>query len=123
MIMTASARNGQAQDPAGQRINSIVPLVSQGFRLFTIVLIVDGPQRKHPQRRHSLGITRASQQVTRNLFAQESIVGQVLIKRFDHPVPVTKSLRIVTRLEGVRLILAIAGNIQPMSPPAFSVMR
>ena len=62
--------------------------------------------------------------VRRDLLDQELVVGQVLIERADHVVPVGVGERIAPLLgKYITLGIGVAGYIQPVPSPAFAVVR
>ena len=70
----------------------------------------------------TLGLVQSGQQVTRQLFGDEFIKGDVLIKRIDHPISVPPCV-------GVRDVVfsptgfGVAGDIQPVASPMLGVRR
>ena len=49
MIVAAGTRDGESQNSARQCIYAVIPFVRQRLCLFTIVLIIDGPECKQAE--------------------------------------------------------------------------
>ena len=121
VIVAAGARQRQAKE----RSPHVVDRVFDGQMLRVVI----DPRTESPCESDVAGrddppvaVPATIEQVSRELFADELVVRQVTIEGVDHPVAVLDHLRdrivrVVARRVGV------PHNVEPMSSPAFSVMR
>ena len=121
VIVAAGARQRQAKE----RSPHVVDRVFDGQMLRVIIdARTESPRESDVTGRDDprAAVSVTVEQITRKLFADELVVRQVTIEGVDHPVAVLDHLRdrivrVVARRVGV------PHNVEPMSSPAFSVMR
>ncbi len=117
VIVAAGAGDGQAQDAAGQRIDSVVPFVGGRLGLLDVLRVVDRTECEQTERRHPFVLCRIVEQIARNLSRDEFVV-----ERFDNPVAVVVAARVSAGLERVSLVFAVTGYVQPVPAPSFAVL-
>ena len=71
---------------------------------------------------HALGVV-VHDQVGGDLQLDEAVVGHVVVESGDDPVAVTVGVGVRLDAEGVRLVLGVAGDVEPVPAPALAVMR
>ena len=119
--MAAGTRYGEAEYTACQGIDAIVPLVSDGFRFFDILRIVNRTQCEKSKGSQVLMLAISRGQVGSELVEEKLVVGKVGVEGVHNPVSIKVTTGIFASLKSVCLIFTISGDIKPMSPPSFTV--
>ena len=124
--MTPGTGQSQPQNRPSHHINLIIHIVRNHL------LFIDIPRHKIGDRQHagcheSIGINliriRRLQQIASDLLPNKLVIGKVLVERIDDPVAITPRLTKIAfgrQLDQVPSI-RITNNIQPMSPPTFTI--
>ena len=106
VIVTASATNRQRHRAACDDIDPVVDRV-----VHVLELPAQGQEPKPGQRSF---VPAKVQLIRSHLLEQELIVGQVVVERADHVIPIS---------EGIGTVGAgIAGHIQPVTAPTFAIV-
>ena len=120
MIVTTHAPQRQSQHRSADGHQHVIELIiANAFNRLGRNLSGVGTGHQKPRRRRP-HITRL-QFVPRQLHAQELVVGQVGIERFDHPVAIV----VCPRSKPIELVAATfckPDDIQPVPRPAFPIM-
>ena len=120
VVVALRALNGDAEDALPDRVHP----VEHGFH--AELLGVDAPLLVDHRVAQKAGgddlvLRRSGQEVARNLLDDELVVGQVAIQSADHPIAIEPDLALLVLLESVGV--GVARRIQPVPPPALTVMR
>ena len=124
MVVAARATNRDPQECTADRVNLFVDDITTF--LFRVLLGIDFDTQRQEGRSVDLIVCNSgglrNQQVARNLLMHKYIVGSVSIELSNHVVSITPRQRV--RFVFVSTVgIGITCDIQPVSPPAFPVMR
>src|SRR5207302_9196771 len=117
VVVTAGASNRESKEAAAQSIHAVIQFI--GDRL----AIVDRTQSEEAEGSQAFRAIGAIDEVTGDLLGDKAVVGLVLVERPDNPVAIAEAVRVLSSLEGVRLVFAVAGHVEPVPCPALSVVR
>ncbi len=115
--MTTGTSNGQAKKYLGSDRDYIVQFL---VAVFFERLVTNGGAIAAKARCHPGGKVIAVDFVSRQLLADKSIIGLVLVETGNHVVPVMPGMgphEIKFKTVGIR----VAGQVEPVSAPAFSI--
>ena len=117
VIMTARTTESHRHDCATEGVDLLVDDVGAFFdRVFF------GEDFRADGEEAGRGEIRFGQEIASELFAQEDVVGQIAIEGVDDVVAIAERIRV--RVVLVTAVgITVAGNVEPVSPPAFAVMR
>jgi hypothetical protein len=128
MVVAARARNGQAHEGAAGEVDLVVDNVADEFFL---VRVAAAPFADHVDAGgddavlvEGAAVARGNQ-VTGDLFLDEAVVGQVVVKTANDPVAVAPGEGAIllladdARVEGV----GVADDVEPVTGPALAVLR
>ena len=126
MIVAAGARNRETQEPAGDRIHAVVPLIGARNLIRAIVVIPRAETEEAGAGQHLIPDFRVHQ-VPGELRLDELIVGHVVVERLDHPVAVCVGVGIWAITLGVWIqtaviVFAIPRHVQPDTAPALAIV-
>ena len=127
VIVTASARDREAQETPRDGVHSIVTFV--GARdLDRAIVVVPRAEAQEAERRKRSHARRLVEQIGRNLGFDELVVGQIVVVRLDDPVAVEPRIRVrrIAAPHGIqtaRIVLAVPRNVQPHAPPRLAIPR
>jgi hypothetical protein len=126
VVVAARAGHRQPEQPARDRVDALVPVVGREAPDHVgrqpLILVVDGRGAEVPERPQVVA-ARVRHQIRRDLQLDEARVGHVGVDRLDDPVAVAprEGIRLVGRLGG-RVVLAVAGDVHPVPPPALAIV-
>ena len=116
VVMAAGAGDGQAEEAAAEGIDAIVVLVEDRP---TVVDRAEGEEARRGPRIRAGG---RLEQVAGDLRHDELVVGHVGIQGIDDPLAIAVAIGVEAGFEGMRLVFAVARDVEPVPPPALAVM-
>jgi hypothetical protein len=123
VVVAAGTGDGQPQKSAGERVDPVSNLVHA-----VAIAVINGAAGEIAQGGQVLvggrliGLRRIVQ-ISRDLPADELVVRQVAIEGIDYPVTVAVAVGILAGFERVRLVLAVAGHVEPEPRHPLAVVR
>ena len=120
--MTAGTGERRGEEGAGKRIDLLIGDIGDelGGILLGEILRTEGEKTRRDEKPGTLGVVLRRQEITGELFGQETVVGQVAVEGVDDVVPLTPRMRIdQVRLLAVRF--REANHIEPVPRPALAV--
>ena len=120
VVMALGTLNGNAEHRLADAVHSINETIDAKLLGICPALFIQHRIAQEPSG-HAAGIGRLGQQVTSDLLDEKLVIGQVAIEGVDHPISVRPDKPGLVLFETIGV--GIASRIQPMSSPAFSVMR
>src|SRR5262249_42416905 len=120
VIVTAGAANRQAEEGAAGDGQHVVQLVKIGLALVVGLVVPDADAVERSRRQRIVG--DGVQLVAGELFADEAVIGLVVVKRADDIVAVTPGVRLLV-VAFVTVGLTEADHIEPVAAPALAVLR
>ena len=120
VVMAAGAADRLGQEGLAERVELLVDDVH--LELLLVLLLEVGVAEHEEGRRDQLAApllqVRRREEVPRDLLADETVVGPVVLERLDHVVAVAPGLLHDEAAEGERL--AEAGDVEPVAAPALA---
>ena len=120
VVMALGTLNGNAEHRLADAVHSINETIDAKLLGICPALFIQHRIAQEPSG-HAAGIGRLRQQVASDLLDEKLVIGQVAIEGVDHPISVRPDKPGLVLFETIGV--GIASRIQPMSSPAFSVMR
>ena len=117
--MTTGTSNCQAKKNLGSYRDHIVQFL---VTVFLERLVANGGAIATKARRHPAEEVIAVDFVSCQLLADESVIGLVLVETGNHVVPVVPGMR-PYEIKFKSVGIGVAGQVQPVSAPAFSILR
>ncbi len=126
VIVAAGAPHGETEEAAGRDVDAVVSFVrARHRRIHEVVVPGSAAEEAEPgDRLRALGLF---EEIARELRLHERVPGQVAVERVDHPVAlhVGRGIALAPRTvprQPARVVLAEAGHVQPVTPPALPVV-
>ena len=118
--MALGALDGNTQHRLADAVHAVDQTIDAKLLRICPALFIQHRIAQEPSG-HAAGIGRLRQQVASDLLDEKLVIGQIAIEGVDHPISVRPDKPRLVLFETIGV--GIASRIQPMSSPAFSVMR
>ena len=119
MRVALCALNGQAKNRFPDGIHAVKHRFHSELLRIDSAFFIDH-RIAQESRRHHLLLRRIRNQVAGKLLLDESVIGQILVQRLDHPIAIKPDIAHLVFFVAVRV--GIPCSIQPVAAPAFTVM-
>ena len=117
MVVASGAGDRQAHEAPADDVDPIVNHVMD-------IAHEPAAEREKPERRERSLALFWGKPVGRDLLDQESVVGQVTIKRIDDIVAIgVGPVKISVLEQNIALGIGIPGDVEPVSPPSLAIAR
>ena len=121
MAVTLCTGHGQAQEHTAGRIDPVHDLLDAVLLNINPPLLI-GQRVTMKSRCHALLEGGVRQEVARELFDKELVVGQIPVKRFDDPLAISPRMR-PHRVLLEAVAVGVTRQIQPVPRPALAKVR
>ena len=124
VVVASRATNRQGEEAAGHGVHAVIERFGPGLRhALRVAAVGDVRWADREEPRCGRGFPPVAGQVTGNLVLHELVVGQVIVECLNDPVTIAPRFGQRGGVEETTVAVAVPGDIEPVTPPPFAVLR